>query len=93
MNIRLVPLMRLTLAPLQEIQTVQEKCDLASLIIALVLLTGLMFVGIWDIFVVLRFSSAETVSTILVRWSREWPFLPLLVGLIVGHLFFPTGRR
>jgi hypothetical protein len=30
-----------------------------------------------------------TVSERIFAWSQRYPMLPLLVGVVIGHLFFP----
>jgi len=36
-----------------------------------------------------RFGSAATVSNVVLTWTRSYPILAFLAGLIAGHLFWP----
>lgn len=29
-----------------------------------------------------------TITAVLTEWSREFPILPLVIGILMGHLFF-----
>lgn len=58
--------------------------------IALWLVTNLLFVGIYDIAVRYDFVHGESVSYFLREWSKELPLLPVLIGILIGHLFFPS---
>jgi hypothetical protein len=31
-----------------------------------------------------------TVSSTLLQAARDWPIIPLVVGILIGHLFFPN---
>ena len=32
----------------------------------------------------------STISWQLFTWSKEWPIIPFLIGVMMGHLFFPN---
>lgn len=60
----------------------------AKLIIGLSLLAIVTITAVWDIVVSIRFDDRYTVSGMLREWSREWPLLPLSLGLVMGHIFW-----
>lgn len=45
--------------------------------------------GLWDVVVVSR-GSRDTVSNVLHEWSLMYPILPLAIGLLLGHIFWPN---
>jgi len=48
---------------------------------------ALVVAGIVDIVAV--YYGNPTVSTVIQSWSRAFPILPLIVGILLGHLFWP----
>lgn len=62
-------------------------------ILATLLLANVVGAGLWDIIATYRGDTHDTVSTTLREWSIAWPVLPLLVGVIIGHIFWPNGVR
>lgn len=57
--------------------------------LAVCLMIMAVLCGIWDIYVVATGQPTETVSNILGIWSSQFPILPLTIGVIMGHLFWP----
>lgn len=54
------------------------------------LFLGIVFaVWLFDIFAGLNERPQDTVSAVLFDWSRDFPILPLAVGVLLGHLFWP----
>lgn len=47
-------------------------------------------VGVWDIYAVAKGRPEDTVSVTLHAWSIIYPILPLAIGLVIGHIFWPT---
>lgn len=59
-------------------------------------LTGI-FVGLWFTSAIAYTAFARvfggneaTISACTQKWSMDWPIIPLIVGLIGGHVFFPV---
>jgi hypothetical protein len=48
--------------------------------------------GAWDVYALYALTAADTVSAAVRQWAEELPVVPLLVGIILGHLFFPLPR-
>ena len=63
----------------------------ANVIVALLLLLSFVVVGVWDIYANFGLPPGQTVSWVLQDWSRQWPVLPLVMGLLLGHLLWPRG--
>lgn len=58
-------------------------------LLAVAILVVLLLAAVWDIAAGYRGQAAETVSSVLQAWSIAWPVLPLAVGVILGHVFWP----
>lgn len=53
------------------------------------LLVIVLLAGVWDIWVTASGTPEETVSAVLHQWSLAYPVLPLALGIILGHIFWP----
>jgi hypothetical protein len=62
----------------------------AGFLLALYFLFTLMVVGVYELYSLFFVDGNETVSHYLVEWSRQFLILPLAIGIILGHLLFPT---
>jgi len=60
-------------------------------------LTKLFIVGItlfiiaYDVFAYL-YGHDSTISQVIYSWSIKFPLLPLAVGVLMGHFFWPNSR-
>lgn len=54
------------------------------------LLVVLVCIWIWDVWCIVQGDTSNTVSVTIMEWSIQWPILPLLVGIGIGHLFWPN---
>lgn len=61
----------------------------AGLVLAAGLMVLLLFIGVYDLAVIFWRLPMRTVSDHIYSWSTDLPLLPLLCGLVLGHLFFP----
>jgi hypothetical protein len=43
----------------------------------------------YDLFAILAWGSDYTFSTVILDLSQREPVVPLLVGVVLGHLFWP----
>lgn len=64
--------------------------NVARIVLSGCLLIALACAGAWDIYAAYRGQGVEPVSVVIQDWSRRWPILPLLVGVLLGHLFWPS---
>lgn len=62
---------------------------MVRLILAGLLLVVALAIGAWDIYVTARGETDATVSRTLWDWGRLYPILPLAIGVILGHCFWP----
>jgi len=53
-------------------------------------LTVCVAIGLYDIWAIYTPGDCPTVSHYIQRWSKESPLLPLVGGMVLGHLFFAT---
>ena len=58
-------------------------------VLAVLLLSVVAGVGLWDIIAVGIGRPADTVSVVVQGWAMSFPILPLVIGLILGHVFWP----
>lgn len=52
----------------------------------------LAVIGAYDCYALWWLPAGNTVSYYLRDWSEQLLVLPLLVGILLGHLFFPLPR-
>lgn len=64
-----------------------ETISSASLVAGWLVL-NLALVGVWDITAYAVGPPMKTVSSVFQGWAHEFPPLPLLVGILLGHLFW-----
>jgi hypothetical protein len=65
----------------------------ADRFLALAFLLVLGAVAAYDLLAVFSSGAWVTVSEVIVQWSAQYPLVPLLAGVVIGHLFFPIPRR
>lgn len=53
----------------------------------------LFFIGLYDVWAAFRLPPGNTVSHVVYHWALAFPVLPFLIGLLLGHLLWPTGRH
>lgn len=58
--------------------------------LSLAFLVVIAAVWVYDTIAGVRGKPLETVSATLLEWSQTWPILPLAVGIVLGHLFWPS---
>jgi len=52
-----------------------------------VIATTVLWIG-WDVVAYLWGGNESTISRVITDASRDWPIIPLLTGIVLGHLFF-----
>ncbi len=62
-------------------------------LVAILLLTLLIFVGVYDAVAVLFYGHSYTISWVVKSWARNFPILTVLIGMVLGHLFWPVGNE
>lgn len=56
---------------------------------AVVLVAIIIWAGVWDVIAGLLWGEQATITYVVGQWSKEVPILPILVGIVMGHLFWP----
>lgn len=46
----------------------------------------------WDTYAAYFLDGRHTVSQYIQGWAERWPIFPLLVGIILGHLFWTRAH-
>lgn len=59
--------------------------------VAGVLMFCITFVGIYDVIALAAWGQAYTVSYVIKGWSSQFPMIPLIIGLVLGHILWPVG--
>jgi hypothetical protein len=54
--------------------------------VSLITITLVLIYDFW----LARNGESNTLSFRWARWARQWPIIPLLAGILLGHLFFPN---
>jgi hypothetical protein len=54
----------------------------------LLIIAGL-FLGVYDLIVYLRYGDSPTISRVVYDWAKRYPWIVLLFGMLLGHLFIP----
>jgi len=67
--------------------------DQAGFWIALALIALLAVTGAFDVWATFAQPAGATVSAHLQSWAVQFPVLPLAIGIIIGHLFWPVHRE
>jgi len=60
--------------------------------LAITMLIVIASVGAYDLYALWYLPPDTTVSYYLRTWSVTFPGLPLLIGFVLGHLFYPIPR-
>ena len=70
----------------------EESTSAGTMATALFLIIALVIVGLWDLYAGWWTPPQSSVSAVIQEWSRRYPALPLAIGILLGHLFWPTYR-
>lgn len=54
-----------------------------------VIISFVALITIYDLLVYLFFGLDVTVSSVVLEYSRDYTIIVLLVGIVIGHLFWP----
>jgi hypothetical protein len=59
-----------------------------EVIIGISLLVITFFVAAYDIYALIKWGTQSTVSVVMYSWAKSYPILPLMIGLLMGHVFW-----
>lgn len=48
----------------------------------------ILIVVVYDSLVMFFHGRQPTISDVAYHYAREWPIVPLMVGMIIGHMFW-----
>ena len=64
-----------------------------DLVAKIIIIAVVAIIGAWDVFVVLIMGRPEaTISAVLLQLTKENPIIAFMLGVVVGHLFWPNFR-
>jgi|TARA_R110000824_G_scaffold56351_3_gene154352 predicted permease len=63
-----------------------------ELVARLIILVSVIVVSGWDIGVILMGRPDATISAVLLQLSKENPIIAFMLGVIIGHLFWPNFK-
>ena len=59
-----------------------------NVVLSWVLLGHCIMISVYEVWALTAKGPDWTVTHVLRKWSREFAILPLLIGILLGHLFF-----
>jgi hypothetical protein len=69
-----------------------DNVPLGSLLTSIMLVATVIWSAVWDVYAMIRYGPEATITHVIGNWSAVYPVLPLTVGLVLGHLFWPRVR-
>lgn len=64
-----------------------KKYTIAFIVVALTLVIG------FDVWVILKSGSENSISQVIIDYSYQYPFITFLVGFVCGHLFWQMPKK
>ena len=49
--------------------------------------------AVFDVWVIYKKGKRESISAYIIRWSKQYPLIVLLTGILLGHLFWNMDER
>ena len=56
--------------------------------IGILLVTGVIFI-VWDLYVAANPTPGDTISEVILDFSRRHAMIPFVFGVLMGHFFWP----
>lgn len=50
-------------------------------------------ITVFDFYIVFAEGAQESISAYIIRWSKEFPSIPFLIGFVCGHLFWRMSDK
>ena len=60
--------------------------------VAVVLGAMALLIG-WDVYVYMNPPDGDTISELALDTAKDHPVLPLIIGIVAGHLFWPQRKK
>jgi|TARA_R110000851_G_scaffold298994_8_gene454817 hypothetical protein len=55
---------------------------------AIFMLIAVLSIAIFDVFIIAKKGKYESISAYIIRGSKKYPLVVLLLGIVLGHLFW-----
>ena len=65
---------------------------MTAIVLSVSLLVMHTLVAAYDIYAAYFLPTGSTVSAVLQEWAIKFPAMPLVIGFVLGHLFWPVRR-
>ena len=49
-----------------------------------------LLIGLWDIVIIQVGGKDASVSNVAIQWAKENPVITLVLGVVLGHIFWPN---
>jgi hypothetical protein len=49
---------------------------------------AVILLALYDVFAFARGGTPNTISFIIITWSKDYPIIPLAFGILMGHFFW-----
>jgi hypothetical protein len=66
----------------------KEFLDRARLILVMIFFLCVVLILVFDVWAWAAHGKEATASALIHAWAKDWPLLPFLVGMVLGHLFW-----
>ena len=65
---------------------------MSKTVIFIFLLVAAIF--LFDVYIIAKMGASESISSYIIRWSKDYPSISFLTGFVAGHLFWrmPDSR-
>ena len=50
-----------------------------------------VLIAIFDVYIIAKKGKHESISAHIIRGSKQYPLLVLILGVVLGHLFWPMA--
>ena len=64
---------------------------MSSTVIFMILIVAA--IAIFDVWIIWKKGKKESISAYIIRGSKQYPLLVLLLGIVLGHLFWNMDER
>lgn len=50
-------------------------------------------IAVFDVWVIIKKGKQESISAYIIRWSKQYPSIPFLLGYVMGHLTWSMADK
>lgn len=62
----------------------------ARVLLMTAFLLAALVIAVWDICVIAQGRPNDTISVLFNEWAHRHPILPLMLGILIGHVIWPV---